>query len=498
MRPSLAIRSRVSPLAPVLCAAMMVALAGCEKQDSESIAIAKARNTLEALDTGGIAAPPTNRSERFAEAAKAVASITGSDPSAALAQALGGTAILGQAELAQAAYRERDSELLRLVAAARAKLNLYQRQRGLAASLSNYNPQPEIDGYEQVIGQRNKELAALEVELRSNDARVAELRSQAQAKSEQGRSMRESSASLEQSLLSADSSSRPGLAEQVRVARRAADAVLKEADLLEVQAARYAPTSGELQLKVQQVRRQIESLEKAIAGARERDQSMKRQSAEATTAAEAAGTEAQAAVAAVVSHANDSVKPAFDSAVSLIAQASSKLNAGRSSGGAAQQASVGLAAHAEGAFRREFAESLSRVAALLADAGSITPAIPGGDGFASEAKTFSEQGAEASKAALEAYERAQSSFSSGGGGATGERLQKLSAAIDAFLVERGLKKPPEPEPAASETPAETPSDSPAEQPAAETPAGDAPADAPGDQPTDAPAEQPASDAPPQR
>jgi hypothetical protein len=460
-------------------------LAGCDKKDSDGVAIAKARNTLEALDTGGSAAPASNRSERFAEAAKAVASITGTDPSAALAQALGGTAILGQAELAQATYRQTDGDLLRLVAAARAKLSLYQRQSGLAASLSNYNPQPEIDGYQQVIAQRNKELAGFESELRANDAKVADLRARAKHKSDQGRAMRESSASLEQSLLSADSASRPGLAEQVRQARRQADAVLKDADLLEVQAERIAPTSGELQLKVQQARRQIESLERAIAGARERDQSMKRQSAEASKAADAAGIELQTAMQAVVAHANDVAKPAFDAAVSLIAQATSKLNAGRAGGGAAQQTSIGLAAHAEAAFRREYAEAMARVAAVLADAGAATPAAPGADEFISQSKAFADLRDASNQAALEAYERARTSFGSSGSGATGERLQRLSTAIDAFLIERGLKKPEAaPEPAPAE-PA-------ADQPAGETtPAGETPSD-----PANAPAEPTNPDEPP--
>lgn len=478
MRPSLASLERVARFAPLMCAAALVVLAGCDKKDPDSVAIAKARNTLEALDTGGSAAPASNRSERFAEAAKTVASITGTDPSAALAQALGGTAILGQAELAQAKYRESDGDLLRLVAAARAKLNLYQRQRGLTAALSNFNPQPEIDGYQQVIAQRNKELAGFDADLRANDAKVTDLRAQAKTKSDQGRAMRESSASLEQSLLSADSASRPTLAEQVRQARRQADAVLKEADLLEVQADRIAPTSGELQLKVQQARQQIESLERAIAGARDRDETMKRQSADAARAADAAGAELQAAITAVVSHANDVAKPAFESAVSLIAQATSKLNAGRTGGGAAQQTSVGLAAHAEGAFRREYAEAMARVSSVLADAGAATPPAPGAEEFTAQSRSFAEQRDAANQAALEAYERARTAFSSGSG-ATAERLQRLSAAIDAFLIERGLKKPE----AAPEPP---PAEAPPEQPATDAaPTGEAePA------PTEATAEQP--------
>jgi predicted nucleic acid-binding Zn-ribbon protein len=459
----------------MMCTAASLALlaGGCDGSDDTGTSIAKSRNTLEALGSGGTAAaPPSLRDRQFGEAAGAVGKASGSGSSEALAQALGGQALAGQAELAMRDYRVADGQLLRLMSVARAKLRLYNDQRALAAALSTYNPQPDIDKFDQSLAERRSELAKVREALAANDAKVQGILDQAKAKADEGRAMREAAASLEQSLLAASAQDRAAQAEQVRTARRAVDAVLRQADELEVQAARVAPTSAELRLQVAQVERQIESLEKAKAGARERFETERRQSAEASRAADTAATELDAAIDAVLTHFDEKSRPTFDAAQSKLSQASSKVGAARTSGGASAQVASGLVAHAQASMQREFAEALGRVAALVDEAAKLQPGTPGASRFATRAAETSEQHKAAVASAAEMYDRAKSSFGSGGGGDTGERVQRLAA----LLEQRASALAGRPEPAPE---GEAPQDGSSEgqTPEGQAPEGDAPADA---------------------
>lgn len=483
----------------ILAAAAIVSVAGgCERRDPQARALVEAKNTLSAAGSGGSSAAPKSTLE--ASYTKVLATVKedgdASDATKAINAAMSGNALGGQGELAAGEFRHADARLLAALNAAKAKLGLYASQHGLAASLSGYDPQSDIARFDDQVKERERELAASKKSLADNEAKVSDIRGRAKAKADQARSMMEALGPVSESLLNASSADRPTLAKRLNDARRRAEGVMKESELLDAEAAEVAPRSIEHDLKVKQIEQQIAALNTAKGKARELAASLSQQAAEATKGAEQTGVELAAAVSAVQTLLADDVKPAFEAALSKLNQAAGKF--GQSRGGpeqGLQSVSVGVAAQAIGSLQRENGEVLARVAALLDMAATAEPPIAGAAEFGSAAEAVAAESKQAFSAALEQYEKARSSMRSGGSAEVRERMGLLSRKIDETWVRLGGVPPEEPkaeEPAAEPAPEEA---APApEGESSETPAEDAPAD---DAPLEEeePAEAPADEAP---
>lgn len=453
----------------ILAAAAIVSIAGgCERRDPQARALVEAKNTLAAAGSGGSSAAPKSTLE--ASYAKVLATVKedgdASDATKAINAAMSGNALGGQGELAAGEFREADARLLMALNAAKAKLGLYASQRGLAASLSGYDPQTDIARFDDQINERERELAAAKKSLADNEAKVNEIRGRAKAKADQARSMMEALGPQRESLLNASSADRPTLAKQLNDARRQAEAVMKESELLDAEAAEIAPRSIEHDLKVKQVEQQIAALNSAKGKARELAASLAQQAAEATKGAEQTGVELAAAVASVQTLLADDVKPAFEAALSKLSQAAGKF--GQSRGGpeqGLQSVSVGVAAQAVGSLQREYGDVLARVAAVLDMAAKTQPPIAGASDFAAAGETIAGESKQAFAAALEQYEKAKSSMRSGGSAEVRERMDLLSRKIDETWVRLGGVPPEEPK-------AEEPAPEPAPEEAAPAPEGE--------------------------
>lgn len=464
----------------ILAAAAIVSVVGgCERRDPQARALVEAKNTLSAAGSGGSSAAPKSTLE--ASYTKVLATVKedgdSSDATKAINAAMSGNALGGQGELAAGEFRDADARLLIALNAAKAKLGLYASQRGLAASLSGYDPQSDIARFDDQIKERERELAVAGKSLADNEAKVNDIRGRAKAKADQARSMMEALGPQSESLLNASSADRPTLAKQLNDARRKAEAVMKESELLDAEAAQIAPRSIEHDLTVKQIERQIASLNSAKDKSRELAASLTQQAAEATKGAEQTGVELASAVSAVQKLISDDVKPAFEAALSKMNQASGKV--GQSRGGpeqGLQTISVGFAAQAIGSLQREYGEVLARAAAVLGLAAKTEPPIAGASEFGSAAEAVSAESKQALASALEQYEKAKSSFRSSGSAEVRERLDQLSIKINDTWVRLGGVPPEEPKPEepAPEEAAPAPEGEPSETPAEDAPANDAP------------------------
>ncbi|MBL8744758.1 MAG: hypothetical protein JNK58_00220 [Phycisphaerae bacterium] len=463
----------------ILAATALMAFAGgCERRDASSRSMVEARNTMTAVGAGGSAAAPKSTLEGgYAKVLATIKDDAGSSESVkAINAAFMGGALGGQGELAAGAFREADAALLRQIVVAKSRLSLYLEQRGLADALSGYDPNVDIAAFDGQIAEREREREAAKARLAENEAKVTGIRGQSEAKAEAARSMMASLGALRERLLEASSSDRPSLAEQLNTERRKAEGVMKESELLDAEAAKIAPISEELRLRVEQIERQISSLQKAKEQARLLSESRVASAAEASRGATQTASELAQELEAVQTTLSERVKPAFEAALSKLSQSAGKFGQARGGPDAALLSlSNGMSAQAIGSLQREYAEVLARVSSLLASAGAAKPAIPGASGWTSAAESIASEAKQALDAALQQYEKAKSSFRSGGGSAElREHVDRLSAKVNETWVRLGGAPPaeekavePEPE---SEIPAAV------EEPGMSAPASDEPAE----------------------
>lgn len=439
----------------VIPAAVLLLLAGgCDRPDPQSRAIAEARNTLAATGAGGSAAAPRESLDK--NYGKVLATIRqtgdGSDAGKAIASAIEAGALSGQGDLAADEFRRAQGVLRSELNAAGALLRLYSEQRGLEASLAGYDPNSDIARFDDLIAERTREREASMRALAEQKKQVDDLLARSRSLAEQAKGMMQSQAALRQRLIDASSAERPALAEQLHKARREAESVVKESEILEAEAAKIEPITGEIELRVRQVERQIESLNAAKERARDLARSRAAQADEARRAAERTSGELTEAVNAALAVLNDQVKPAFNAALSKMSQAASKY--GQSRGGPDQRllsVSSGSAALAMGGLQREYGESLRLASTLVDLASRARPPLAHAEEFAAASAALADESRQANEAALQQYEKARSLFQAGGGTAEArERLDRLSARLNETWIRLGGKPPEEP-PAATES-----------------------------------------------
>lgn len=453
--------------------ALQLTAGGCGREDSASRAIAEAKTHLVTAGAGGSAAAPKDVLEKkFKEAIASLKPGEGSDSSKALQSAIEAGALTGQGDAAAGTYRRADARLLASLNKAKARLNLYTDQRALATALEGYDPKADIASFDDQINERERELAEAKKAHAANLSKVEALRADAGEKASRGQSMMQSVGALRQQLMDAQPVDRAALALQLNTARREAELVMKDSELVDADAARIAPHSGELALLVQQAERQIASLNAAKDRARALAKSRAETSAEAARGAEQTAGEVVESISEVRRVLDEEVKPAFDAAIAKLTQAAGKF--AQSRGGADQRLLTlmnGTAAQAVGSLQREGGESTARVATILEIASKAKPPIAGASEWAQAAQTLREQSKQAFETALEQYEKAKSALdSAGGSGDVKERIEALAARVEQTRIRLGGKAPEAPAPEAAPEAAPSEGDSAPAKTTGETPA----------------------------
>lgn len=446
--------SRLLSILGAASCAWLSASAGCEKPDAHARSVRQAENTLLTVGLGGSAAAPREVLEKkYAEALQALNDESArSDEAKAINAALAASAVGGQAEIACAAYREADARLLAAYIRAKASVSLYREQSGLAASVKGYDPSADVSAFDAEQAKRRAELESAKQALKANEDRLADIRGRSKAKADQAASIMESLGPRRERLLNAIGSERASLAEALNKERRSAELLMKDAELLSAEADRYAPLSGELLLSVRQVERQIESLENAKQRARQLADSREAIGRDAESAARTTGEEAARDLESMRTLLEEVVRPAFETAASKLGQYTGKV--GQSRGGPEQRLlsiNQGFAAQGVGALHREFGESVGRAALLMQQAADATPALSNAGELRSAAEALAARSKEALTEALQQFEKAKSSFESGGGSPeVKQRLESLAQRVQAMWVGLGGIPPEEPAPALEE------------------------------------------------
>lgn len=430
-------------VATAACVALLAG--GCERRDPATRAINETKNTLLAAGSGGSAAAPAETLQKnYAQAIATIKDDGASEATKAINAAIAANILHGQGGLEAEQFRRADAALLRDMATARAKLGLYIEQQALATALSGYDPKADLAAFDAQIKQREQELADAKKRHEANESRVAGIKARASAKAEEGRAAMQALGSMRAALPEASADDRPALAQRLNEGRRRAERLMKESDLLEAEAAQFAPESTGLALEVNRVEHQIASLNTAKESARGLAESRRSTSAEAARGAEATATELSEAVRAVRASLAEHVKPAYEAALGKLNQAAGKF--GQARGGPDQNLLAltgGAAAQSIGALQREYAEVLARVADLLNSAGSVQPAIPGASEFAQAGEETAAESKQILDAAFQQYEKAKSAVRSGGSAELRERVDQLAARINETWVMLGGTPPEE-------------------------------------------------------
>ncbi len=458
---------------PVLAA---IVLAACSGEADPSASIARARNTLTALSSGGAAAPPAPLIEKSAgDVASDLGQIgSGDSPSVAMAHSLAAQALGAQGLVAADRYRGLDAELLRAVTGSQATLNLYRQQRALSEASKGYDPAGEIEAFDSQIAEQKRDREMAQRELDANQAKVAQLRNSAKSMRANARKESEAEASLRAEALSADAQRRLQLVSDATALRRKSDLILKQADVTDAQAARIEPEAEEIRLRIVRAESRVAALERAKQRAADLARSRQEESARSAEGASKTATLLGANLKEVCALLDEQVSPAFEDAIKRYESAVSKISSARDGGArATAQAAIGGLVQSAAALHRERSESLRRVATLLEQA-AAAPDLPERDVIGRDAASIREQSKASAQTAMEGYDRARTAFESAGGGTGGinEQFQFLALGAAAMYERLGGKREapvvdPEQSPSEPESAEPQPDDSGEPQPAPE-------------------------------
>lgn len=440
-------RARVVCLAVIAGSAASLGLWGCSGEDETTAAIKQARNTLVSLGSGGSAAPPiAMRESRLQEVVgtlQRASSGASGDNNAILAGVLG-EALSAQGDILADRFREVDARMLTALNRADATINLLREQRSLATALEGYDPATDLSTLNEAARQLGEQLSRVRSMLQDNEAGVRALIDEADSVEAAVRPLIDEETRLREEMLLASPGARSGLAERAREVRRQREEASVRAEGLRAEAERYGPRSQEVELQIRQIETQIGSVESTKARLTEKAQAQAQQARAAREQAEQTARLVGELLTGVVTLVREEIQPRASEALAKYAEASSRFGQARSGPSRAVVAALGGTTQLSiASLQREYAESLSRAAALLADAGSITPAVSGGAGFGEAAKAMREEAKAAMQAAGEAYQNASDGLS--GSEALSNRLASRAREI------RGEPEPP-PEEEFSEEP----------------------------------------------
>lgn len=452
----------------------MTALTGCEPEDPTRAAVRSGARDLRALAGGGPApAPADMQRETYTKVAAAVQPVAGTEGSASaagliLAQAQSG---LSEGPAAEALRLERES--LNRLTVLRATFDQWLSHTVAAQAAAAYDPSAQIEEYRSAAAALDPRIAEQRTQKDQVEAQIADLRSRAKSKADEGQALALRYAEMRERSLTMTATQAEGLIREANLIKRQGDALTNDGQRLTAEADLLQPQAVELGLLTAQLENQKASVERALKELEAQREASRAEAATAGAASAQAAESIKSELDALRTLRSGPLAEAYASALQNLSTSGASARKAATSAAAQSKLGGGSASQGAGDLHLIAAGGHRQVAVFLESIAGATPAFPDATAVAQAAK----EARDAEKASLEsakaAYEQARDAFS--GVSARGEikdRLTRLSETLD--LVARwaggeavdlsAAARPPEP---AEEAPAEQPAPDQAPAPAAD-------------------------------
>ncbi|MEM1331213.1 MAG: hypothetical protein AAGG07_11690 [Planctomycetota bacterium] len=384
---------------------LAASLPGCLDEDKGDIAIGEASALLQQLASEQGSLPPDGYAEQQIYR-QVISTLQGAQSELdgdrkAAAALLTAKAQTGLGKIAASRALDQSRRVVDAVIAARGSLDGAVEAAAFADAAGSYRAADDLAEARAGIAKREREIETVKQARAQIEARVAEIRAEADANLDAARSVRDQEAALRLRLPEASPGEAERLLREARVFGREADALESEAERLRAEADSIAPEIAERGLDVGRLEGQIASLERAMEHAQAREEAGKAESASARQrASELADVFAQQ-VTEARRIASEDLAPAYDEAIQTLSSARSTAGQARSAMRKQSSAAQGLASERAAALHRSAATAHAELARLLDAAGEAGTAVGDAAGFASMA---TEQQAEADRIAGAAAE----------------------------------------------------------------------------------------------
>lgn len=482
--PNQMIRSSRRCVALAFAGGVLAAITGCEGRDEAGAGIVKARATLVALGSSGRAAPSSVRERAYAEVAREMQALSGSEGAVASARLIAAQATMGQGEIEAAAAREAEAAGAHLTSRARAVLELHVKQDALAASMEGHDFSKRLDEAARERAKLESERTAARGALEEINGALKQLHELSERFAGEARTKRDLAGQLRATLEGAPAVARLSIVEQAAKHQRDADGLEVRQSEVELQAQPLRHRAEEAERDIELLSRRIELAAQAGERIESHAKLLAQQSSQARADAGASASELAAAFEELSKHIGEKLTPAYQSACAKYESAGSLAQqASRVAPGAAKELS-GSAMQALGALHSGYAGTLENAAALASRIGGLR-SMPSASKYTEAGGGFSRDARTARDAAASAFAQAGASFQSAGSpGASSELFKKLGEKLSPLPESPA---PEQPAPEAAPTDATHPTEPAPAEPVA------SPGDAPAPDEPPAPADAPTSD-----
>ncbi|MDX2148427.1 MAG: hypothetical protein SFZ23_12985 [Planctomycetota bacterium] len=451
-------------------------VSGCGDAGADSQSVRKAANRFHAVSGGA----PTDLYQRqhldlLQQASSLTQPLVSRDgPIAGVASLIVSETQLSNALASEAQTGVLEQQALNTIRVARAALATYIESHAIAAATQSFDASgrerelaQQVTAVDAEMGQRRQAKATLETQ-------VGELRAAAETRANAAKALYDQAAGLRVRMTEVTASQAATLASQAASLQREGDALARDASEIEAQASLLEPLAKEADLLAQQLVNQRESLQEAQAEVRQKVESNQRTADEARQRATAAGQDAATLVAGLATFRSGDVASAYQTTVTAYRSAISSAQKAQTSEPAQAKLAVGSLQQALGDLLWRRAAGIQAHAALLELMSQLEPALPDQASYASQRATLAEEAKTIAGEAAQAYEAAQSAFSTAPIRGTvkerltqvGDRLGKLARIVRGesldILTEtsEGENADSQPAPEAGEAPTEEPAAAP--------------------------------------
>lgn len=411
---------------PVLAAACLLLVAGCEEESSPVAGVTAARDTLITLNPDGTNPMPSEvRAEAYQKAIADARRSTGvAEPAA---QYVVAEATIGQAALDLETARAQAASLDQVVRDAQRRIARYRDAAARAASARQYDPSRDLSELRGALSAREQEIRSARADVQRTLEEGEAIESQAEMKLSESRIARDRERSVREQAYQSRGESRARLVTEANGFRRQADLLERDAALLGAQRAALDPRIESLEREVRRLTAQRDSIERSIESVEAFRGELQGRAREDDALARSLADGIRASIDEAVTLLDDGVGSSVSAGESKLDQARSALNRSRVMDRKATDSTGAAIQHTRASFALTHLVAASQVSDLLRVAGKADPSLVTGDEGDRVASTLES----ARRSAAEALNEAQQNFNRAGdqGARVSSRLQALRAAL---------------------------------------------------------------------
>lgn len=433
-------------------------VAGCDEDNAADRALESASIKLASLAPRGQRAPIASLQEKtFKDVVSSLQSVAsgGTKSQAAAAAILISQAQAGLAEIPASRSAALERECIHLGTTIRATLSQWHTFTAMAAGAAKFDPAKDLAALDANEREIDSQIASENSRKTKIEAEVARLGQAAAAKADQARRRQAEAGQIKQRVPNESATA----GEQLLIQ---ASAISREADQLEVQAARFEAEAAKVAPQIDEVKLSLERLtrQKALVGSarddlRKRDQAAKAQAAEARASAKKAADDLAAQVDQLVTLRTKDLAASNDEEIAALEASSASARKALSQDRTSAQLAVGAAQQSLGDVYWSRGRGLETHAALLTSLAAA--GVPNADALKAQAAKAEEDAKTAYAATVEAYKAAHEAYQAAGAKGDAEaRMRRVSESLNKAVraasggqADLGLSEAPPPEEAAA-------------------------------------------------